>query len=57
MEMVYGAEAANKCFEEIQNIMIFSLKSVQNVIINDKHCFEMYGYDVLIDSNCKPWLI
>ncbi len=33
------------------------MQSVQKTIINDKHCFELYGFDILFDANLKPWLI
>jgi tubulin polyglutamylase TTLL1 len=57
LEMNYGYDSANNCFIEINNIIINSLKSVQSVMHSDKHCYECYGYDVIIDSNMKPWLI
>lgn len=53
----HGLEATNKCFHEMQNIIIRSLLGVQKVIINDRKCFEMYGYDIMIDDDLTPWLI
>lgn len=53
----YGADRVNTLFFGIQLICIRSLLSVQKVIINDKHSFELYGYDILIDADLKPWLI
>uniref|UniRef100_A0A8C0IVJ0 Tubulin--tyrosine ligase-like protein 9 n=1 Tax=Chelonoidis abingdonii TaxID=106734 RepID=A0A8C0IVJ0_CHEAB len=53
----HGAEAVETLFAEMDNIFIKSLQSVQKVIISDKHCFELYGYDILIDQDLKPWLL
>lgn len=33
------------------------MQACQNVMINDRHCFELYGYDIIIDEALKPWLI
>ncbi|CAE8658613.1 unnamed protein product, partial [Polarella glacialis] len=50
-------ETVNRMFTEIESIVIHSLLAVQKVMINDKHCFEMYGYDILLDTDYKPWLL
>ncbi|VFV17104.1 tubulin tyrosine ligase-like member [Lynx pardinus] len=53
----HGPEAVETLFSDMDNIFIRSLQSVQKVIISDKHCFELYGYDILIDQDLKPWLL
>lgn len=57
LEATRGKEAVDKMWQNIKFIMIQSLKACQNSMINDKHCFECYGYDIIIDDNLKPWLI
>jgi tubulin polyglutamylase TTLL1 len=47
----------NRLFRDMDLLIIHSLKAVQGVMINDKHCFECYGYDILIDDELKPWLM
>ncbi|KDO20703.1 hypothetical protein SPRG_13914 [Saprolegnia parasitica CBS 223.65] len=57
VEATRGRGAADTMLSAIHNIMLHSLKAVQNVIINDVHSFECYGYDIIIDSDLKPWLV
>lgn len=53
----FGVQVTDRLFFEMQELIINSLISVQKVMINDKHAFEMYGYDIMIDDALKPWLI
>ncbi|XP_075867133.1 putative tubulin polyglutamylase TTLL9 isoform X2 [Microcebus murinus] len=53
----HGPQAVEMLFSDMDNIFVKSLQSVQKVIISDKHCFELYGYDILIDQDLKPWLL
>jgi len=57
LESTRGKEVADKLFDEINWLMVHSLKAVSGVIANDRHCYECYGYDIIIDDNLKPWLI
>ncbi|CAM9891202.1 unnamed protein product, partial [Ectocarpus fasciculatus] len=57
IESAFGLAASNKLFSDMDLLIINSLKSVQPVMINDRHCFECYGYDILIDNDLKPWLV
>lgn len=52
-----GDAAVAQLMRDIDNVFIKSLQAVQKVMINDKHCFELYGFDILLDADLKPWLI
>ena len=53
----HGRAATEKCFLEMQKLIVRSLLSVQKVMINDRHSFELYGFDILFDQDLKSWLI
>ena len=53
----YGPYAAEGMMKNIQFLIYHSLKAVEPVMFNDKHSFELYGYDILIDDQINPHLI
>ncbi|XP_039280925.1 probable tubulin polyglutamylase TTLL1 [Nilaparvata lugens] len=57
LESVIGKNSTEYLFDRITWLIVHSLKAVSPVIINDKHCFELYGYDIIIDNKFHPWLI
>jgi tubulin polyglutamylase TTLL1 len=57
LEGTHGKDATDKLEESIDAILIHSLRSTQHLMSSDRHCFECYGYDIIIDADLKPWLI
>lgn len=53
----HGEETTSLLFGKIQNILLKTILSVEDKLINDSNCFELFGFDVLIDANLKPWLM
>lgn len=59
-------EGANydEIFENIKEVIIKTIISVESPMITQSNslkykstCFEIYGFDILIDSAFKPWLL
>ncbi|KAI8914430.1 tubulin-tyrosine ligase family-domain-containing protein [Gorgonomyces haynaldii] len=47
-----------KLWQRIKNIVILTLLPLaQEVKEHSSSCFELYGFDVLVDENLKPWLL
>ena len=41
----------------MKKVIISSLECVQTRIIHRTNSFELFGYDIMIDEDHKPWLI
>ena len=47
----------NKIWTQVCEIVIKSLLACQQEIPNNPNCFELFGYDIIIDDNLKCWLL
>lgn len=57
LEGTRGKEVTDKLFGNISWLIVHSLRAVAPVMVADRHCFESYGYDIIIDDTLKPWLV
>ena len=47
----------NTLWSRIVDVVLRSLYAVQEAIPSEPNSFELFGYDILIDDELKPWLI
>lgn len=47
----------NKMIHKIRDIIILTLLSIVNSVEQNSHCFELFGFDIMIDDKFKCWLL
>lgn len=61
MEVKYpnAKNCLGRILNSIKDMIAHSLRAVKGKLNPNirQHCFEIFGYDFIIDSNMKPWLI
>lgn len=57
IEGTRGLHAVQTLKHAMKMIVVHSLRACQPVVVQDKHCFELFGFDLLVDAQLKPWLI
>ncbi|ROT68069.1 tubulin-tyrosine ligase, partial [Penaeus vannamei] len=57
LEGTRGKTSTDKLFTDITWLVVHSLRAVAPIMASDRHCFECYGYDIIIDDQLKPWMI
>lgn len=51
MTAMHGREATDRVFQDIGRVVIMALKSVENIMIGNRQCFELFGFDILVQDN------
>ena len=59
VEMQQDGQVINRILEKFKEIIVISLKAVKSKVnrLKRKNCFEILGYDFIIDKELQPWLI
>lgn len=57
IELNHGRAPRYSVQRQIDQIFLKTLRAAQGHIIHCPNAFELYGFDILIDSNFKCWLI
>ncbi|KAH8235929.1 hypothetical protein KR032_010898, partial [Drosophila birchii] len=57
LDSLRGEGISTELWQRISETIRHSLDAVAPVMASDRHCFEVYGYDIIIDDTLKPWLI
>jgi tubulin polyglutamylase TTLL1 len=57
LKCTVGEAATARAFADIRHLIIHSLLAVQPAMVSAPGCFELYGYDVMLDETLAPWLI
>jgi len=42
---------------KVEAIVLHCLEAVQHTVVQRSTCFELYGFDVMIDEDLQPWLL
>ncbi|RLU18293.1 hypothetical protein DMN91_008649 [Ooceraea biroi] len=53
----HGAEVVENLMQRIAGVIMASLLAVQPAMMQDRNCFELYGYDILLSDDLRPWLL
>ena len=47
----------DEIFSDVRDIVMTVISSVKHLIGKRENCFELLGFDIMIDETFKPWLI